>query len=108
MSASTSSSRTRLASAARNFCSASLRRTWRPEMPAASSSINRRSVGLAAMTALILPWLTSAGEEQSNVLGADVAAIDAVRGAGAALDPAGDLNVADRRQRHVARHVLGL
>ena len=31
-------------------------------MPAASSSISRRSVGLAAMTALILPWLTSAGE----------------------------------------------
>ena len=31
-------------------------------MPAASSSRNRRSTGLAEMTALILPWLTSAGE----------------------------------------------
>ena len=86
-------------------------------MPAASSSISRRSVGLAAMTALILPWLTSAGrmgagrgvgEQQGDVLGADVAAVDPIGGAGAALDPAGDLDVADRRHADVARHVLGL
>ena len=31
-------------------------------MPAASSSIIRRSVGLAEMTWAILPWLTRAGE----------------------------------------------
>ena len=63
------------------------------------------------MTALILPWLTSAGrmragrgvgEQQRDVLGADVAAVDPIGGAGAALDPAGDLDLADRRQRDVA------
>ena len=103
MSASISSSRIRLASVARNFCSASLRRTWRPAIPAASSSISRRSVGLAAITALILPWLTRAGrvragrgvgEQQGDILLADVAAVDPIGGAGAALDPAGDLDLA--------------
>ena len=59
---SNSSSRVRLASVARNFCSASLRRAWSPAIPAASSSIRRRSVGLAAITAPIRPWLTKAGE----------------------------------------------
>ena len=60
----------------------------------------RRSAGLAAMTAPIRPWLTSAGEcapvaasanSKRDVLGADVAAVDAVGRAGAALDPADDL-----------------
>jgi hypothetical protein len=35
---------------------------WRPEIPAASSSSRRRSVGLAAMIDPTLPWLTKAGE----------------------------------------------
>ena len=101
----------RLASVARNFCSASLRRTWRPAIPAASSSISRRSVGLAAITALILPWLTRAGEwapvaasanSKATSFCADVAAVDPIGRAGAALDPPGDLDLAERRQRDVA------
>ena len=69
-------------------------------MPAASSSRNRRSTGLAAMTALILPWLTSAGEcapvaasanSKRDVLRPDVAPVDPIGGAGAALDPPSDL-----------------
>ena len=77
-------------------------------MPAASSSISRRSVGLAAITALILPWLTRAGrmgagrgvgEQQGDVLLADVAAVDPIGRAGAALDPPGDLDLAHRRDR---------
>ena len=48
-------SRARLLSAARSFCSASLRRTCSPEMPAASSSICRRSCGFAEMIAPIRP-----------------------------------------------------
>ena len=80
-------------------------------MPAASSSSSRRSVGLAAITALILPWLTRAGEwapvaasanSKRDVLGADVAAVDPIGRAGAALDPAGDLDLAERRDRDVA------
>ena len=95
----------RLASVARSFCSASLRRACRPEMPAASSSISRRSTGLAAMTAPILPWLTSAGEcapvaasanSRATSFCADVAAVDPIGRAGAALDPPGDLALASR------------
>src|SRR5690606_4933675 len=56
-----SSSRARLASVCRSLPSASRRRTWRPAIPAASSSIARRSAGLAAITAAIFPWLTSEG-----------------------------------------------
>ena len=53
-----------------------------------------------------LPWLTSAGEcapvaasanSKRDVLGADVAAVDPVGGAGAALDPPGDFAFARRR-----------
>ena len=42
--------------------SASWRREWRPEMPAASSRMSRRAWGLAAMISPIWPWRTSAGE----------------------------------------------
>jgi hypothetical protein len=48
------------------------------------------------------------GKEQRDVLRAHVPAVHAVGRAGAPLDPAGDLDVADRRQRDVAGHVLGL
>ena len=42
--------------------SASWRREWRPEMPAASSRIRRRAWGLAAMSSAICPCRTKAGE----------------------------------------------
>ena len=72
-------------------------------MPAASSSISRRSTGLAAITAPIRPWLTSAGEwapvaasanSSDTSFCADVAAVDPIGRAGAALDPAGDFALA--------------
>ncbi len=102
ISATISERRVRLVSVARSFCSASLRRTCSPAIPAASSSIARRSVGFAAMTLAILPWLTSAGlcrpgrgvgEDQRDVLCAHVTAIGAIGRSRAALDPADDLEI---------------
>src|SRR5713226_4657442 len=58
----TSSRRSRLASAARSRSSASWRRECRPLIPAASSSRERRSTGLALMMAPMRPWLTRAVE----------------------------------------------
>ena len=86
-------------SVARSLLSASRRRTWRPAIPAASSSIMRRSVGLAAMTCGDLALADQRGrvragggigESQRHILGAHVAAVDAIGAARAALDPAGD------------------
>ena len=61
-SAATSSSRSRLASAALSRRSASWRRVCRPETPAASSRMRRRFDGLAAISSEICPWRTRAGE----------------------------------------------
>src|SRR3984957_11610054 len=52
----------RLSSAPFSRSSASCRREWRPETPAASSRINRRAWGLAEMISPIWPWRTSEGE----------------------------------------------
>ena len=62
ISRSTSSTRTRLSSAALRRSSASWRRACRPAMPAASSRMRRRDCGLALMISLIWPCRTRAGE----------------------------------------------
>ena len=48
------------------------------------------------------------GEQQGDVLGAHVAAVDAIGGACPALDAPRDLDVALRRQQDVAGHVVAL
>ena len=57
-----SASLARFSSAAFSFSSASWRRAARPPMPAASSRMRRRFCGLAPISSLICPCLTSAGE----------------------------------------------
>jgi hypothetical protein len=58
----TSSTRVRFGSAPFSFSSASCRRWYRPEIPAASSSTRRRALGLALISSAIWPCRTSAGE----------------------------------------------
>ena len=69
-------------------------------MPAASSSRRRRSTGFAEMMRADLPLAhergrVSAGrcigEQEGDVLGANVAAVDPIGRAGTPLDPPGDL-----------------
>ena len=94
-----SSTRSRLASAARRRSSASCRRECSPEMPAASSSRARRCgrLGGDQLADLALAHHGGGmgagrgiGEQQLHVAGAHFLAIDAIDRAGLALDAAGD------------------